>query len=328
MKQPAAKSSAVGAAEKLRTEECNSEQEESTAVELAADKQEAKVRTSKRQTRKTAQVLQEPEATQDNQASGAEETIKNRQTRRSVHTPETDNNRQTRKSVKLSSPESEMSDTKQHLETDQTQEIDTVEDKKGLVFQQEEKETISDTSTSEQEGKATRRTRKTRKSSVSNEDASGTREVFVSPQSDWLMTTQEAVGNRQTRSRKSPAVRNIQTTKSNPSAVVEDEQAPRTRNSRNSSASNEEATNEDVERSVEPATPEDGVSSRRTRRNKSKPPVQESSDLSQESEDLIAEGNDDEQAPVTPQRKASKKMAPMQSPETVTKRVTRSRQKK
>ena len=317
------------------------------------DIQEAKIQ-PKRQTRRSRQLPQEAdvittsetttsqqnkaptEVIQEGEVPGSEDSSNTRRTRKSAPrhiSPETDkgrNNRRTRKSAQLSSQESEMSDTEQHqTDIDQTQENDSSQDiNKAIVIQQEEKEMKLDASPGEQEEKAGRRRRKTRKSSASHSESSGCLEVIVLPESDALMTTEEAVDIRQTHTRKSPAVRDIQTTESTTPALEEEEHTVRTRKSRKSSASNGDTTSEDVQLSAEPETPEESVSSRRTRRNKVKPAVPESSDLSQESADLTAEDELEEQAPVTPRGRAAKKMAPVKTPETVTKRVTRARQKK
>ena len=345
VKQLEADSGAVGTAEGSNSEQDVDDSEEATEI---PDIQEAKIQ-PKRQTRRSRQLPQESDAITasetatmqqtappEEEAAESEETTNTRRTRKSAPrhaSPETDkgnNNRRTRKSAQLSSQESEMSDSEQHQNSDQMQEDDSSQDtNKAVVIQQEEKEMKLDASLGEQEEKTGRRTRKTRKSSASHDESSGSREVFVSPESDALMAKEEAGDIRQTRTRKSPAVRDIQTTESTTPALEEDEHTARTRKSRKSSASNGDATSEDVQLPAESWTPEDSASSRRTRRNKAKPTVHESSDLSQESDDLTAEGEVEEQAPVvTPRGRASKKMAPVKSPETVTKRVTRARQRK
>lgn len=346
VKQLEADNSAVNTAEGSNNEQDVDGSREATDK---LDVQEAKIQ-PKRQSRRSRQLPQESDvvtasetatgqqtkAPPEEEVAQSEETTNTRRTRKSAPkhvSPETDkgsNNRRTRKSAQLSSQESEMSDTEQHQNSDQTQENDSSQDaNKATVIPQEEKEMKLDASSEEQEEKAGRRTRKTRKTSASHDESSGSREVFLSPESDALMAKEEAGDIRQTRTRKSPAVRDIQTTESTTPALEEDEHTVRTRKSRKSSASNGDATSEDVQLSAEPGTPEDSASSRRTRRNKAKPTVHESSDLSQESDDLTAEDEVEEQAPVmTPRGRASKKTAPVKSPETVTKRVTRARQKR
>jgi len=335
------------------TEESNTEQEEheSTAVTQVFDKQNAKMRTQ-RQTRKSAHLPEEAEAivagdsitspqtkatsvtTHEEGSSEAEETTKNRRARRSapisLETDESVGNRRKRKSAQLSSQESEKSDTELQMNSDDAPEIDAQEVKsKATVIQQEETKIQPDASPADHEEKPSRRKRKTRKSSE-GDDASGTQEMLLSLESDSLIPPEEAVGNRQTRSRKSPAVSSkVQTIESNTSAVEENERTTGKRKSRKSLGLNEDTANDDVELSVEPATPEEVVSSRqRKRRNKTKPSVQESTELSQASDVLSGEHDVEEEGSVTPQRKVAKKMAPVQSPETVTKRVTRARQRK
>ena len=340
VKQMEAKSSVMDVGEEVTAE--GRDDTESPTDAKAPEKQQPKMRTNKRQTRKSAQ-LQEPEmipakeSTTSQQTETtthrgeAEESTNNRRTRRSATThvlPETDNvsiNRRTRKSVELTSQESE---TERHKESVQKQENGTPRDKnKALDIQQEEKEIKSDTYPQGKEEKVNRRTRRSRRSSTANEDASDTREVNSSQESEVLIPAEEAVDNRQKRSRKSPATRSVQASETDTSAVEEEEErTPRTRKSQKSSTSNEDTTTEDVQLSVESAIPEENVSSRRKRRNQSKPAVQESADFSQESDDLAADV--EEQASIIPQRKATKKMTPVKSTETVTKRVTRARQKK
>lgn len=337
---------------------------ESTTVTQGSDKPNTEIRTSRRQTRRSAQIPQETEAlivsetrtdpqteespvtVQEEKEEGAQEeerTTSNRRTRRSTtrnvsqETDKTASHRQTRKSLQLHPQESDASDTEQKVNSnDQTPESDAPSDNKLTDCQPsvvvEQKEITSNNSLGD-EGKTSRRTRKSQKSSASSEDPSVSNRVDVhsSQESDALTTTEEVAGNRQTRSRKSPALRKRETTKSDTAAADEVENTSQTRKSRRkSSTSNEDTATVDVHLSVaEPDTPEDSVSSRRTRRNKSTPATQETTELSQEMDSLTAEGDiEEEDDSVTPQKRSSRKIALVESTVTVTKRVTRNRQKK
>jgi len=333
----------------------------STTVTQGSSKPSTEIRTSRRQTRKSAQLLLESEELtvietrtdsqteestvtvqeeEKEEAQEDEKTASNSRTRRSTprnvsqESVKAANHRQTRKSTQLHSQES---DTEQKVdsEQDQTLERDTPSDNKlsdgqpSVFVEQKEREpnnTLGD------EAKTNRRTRKSRKSSLSSEDTSVSNRVDVhaSQESDASATTEELASNRQTRSRKSPALRKLETTQSDTPTVVEAEKIPQTRKSRRrSSTSNEDTTTGDVQLSVaEPDTPESNVSSRRTRRNKSTPVTIESTQLPQEVDSLIAEGDNEEEDSVIPQKRASRKIAPVESTTTVTKRVTRNRQKK
>lgn len=346
--------------EDLTTEDSNVDQseEETTTVVQEPAKPDTKALTGRRQKRKPVQIPQEPDEVtasettttrqteestvtiqEEDRAQEAEKTTSSRQTRRSTprnvpqDTEKATNRRQTRKSLQLHSHESGASDTEQQINSNQTPESDTPGDDKLAGSQPsvfvEHKEIRSDTS-QEDIAKTNRRTRKSRKSSASSEDASTSTRVDVhsSQESDTLMAAEEAASNRQTRSRKSPALRKPKVTKSDIPTVEEDESTPQTRKSRRSLTSNEDTTTGDVQMSVEPDTPEDSVSSRRTRKNKSTPTAQETTELSQESDNLTAEGDIEEEDSTTPQRKASRKIAPVETTGTVTKRVTRNRQKK
>ena len=80
--------------------------------------------------------------------------------------------------------------------------------------------------------------------------------------------------------------------------------------------------------SVEPYVPDDSVSSRRTRRNKSTPTAQETTELSQELDNLTDGGDLEEEKTRTPKRRTSRKIVPVEPTGAVTERVTRNRQKK
>ena len=340
---------------------------ESTAVTQGADKPTTEIHTSRRQTRKSAQLPQEPEAltvsetrtdsqTEEStvtvqeeeedkeEAQEDEKTTSNRRTRRSTtrhvsqETVKATSHRQTRKSLQLHSQESDPSDTEQTLnrEQDQTLESDTpsynkLTDGQPSVFV-EQKE-IAPSNSLGDEAKTNRRTRKSRKSSASNEDTSVSNRVDVhAPQeSDASATTEELTSHRQTRSRKSPALRKLETTQSDSPTGGEAEETTQTPKSRRrSSTSNEDTTTGDVPLSVaESDTPEGSVSSRRTRRNKSTPTTQETAELPRELDSLTAEGDIEEDDSVMPQKRTSRKIASVESTaKPVTKRVTRNRQRK
>ena len=332
---------------------------EETAIDTEGPvKPGTETRTSRRQTRKSVQKSQEPDeavatqestithpaeestgAVEDAEAMEVEKTTSNRRTRRSA--PRSDSQgtdkpatkRQTRASLQVNSQDSDMADAEQFVNNDRAPESDTRGDEKKLADNQpsvEQKNIISDTS-QEDEGKTTRRTRASRKSSASSEDASvNTRlDVYLSQESDTL-TTEDVASSFQTRSRKSPALQKVETPKSDASAGEEAEKTPKTRKSRKSLNVKEDTTTEEVQLSTEPVTPEGSVSSRRTRRNKSAPSAQEATVLSQESADnLVGEEDIEEEESTAPSKRVSRKTAtPVESTETVTKRVTRSRQKK
>ncbi|XP_078351985.1 uncharacterized protein LOC144636668 isoform X2 [Oculina patagonica] len=347
--------------EDMTTEDSNvvQSEEETTSVSQEPAKPDTETRTGRRQKRKPVQIPQEPDEVitcestttpqreegtvtiqEEDGAQEAEKTTSNRRTRRSTprnvpqETEKTASRRQTRKSLQMHSQESGAPDTEQQINSNETPESDTLGDDNKLTDSQpsvfvEQKEITSDTY-QENEGKANRRTRKSRKSSASSEDASASTrvDVYSSQECDTLMASEEAASNRQTRSRKPPALRKTKATKSDTSIVEEDESTPPTRKSRRSLSSNEDTTTTDVQLSVEPTTPKDSVSSRQTRRNKSTPTAQETTGLSQESDNLTAEGDIEEEDSITPQRRASRKIAPVEPTGTVTKRVTRNRQKK
>ena len=334
----------------------------STTVTQGSSKPATEIRTSRRQTRKSAQLLQDPEeltvigtrtdsqtvestvTVQEEEKEEAQEdnkTASNSRTRRSTprnvsqESVKAANHRQTRKSTQLHSQES---DTEQKVDSEQDQTLESatpsdnkLTDGQPSVFV-EHKEIEPNNTLGDDEAKTNRRTRKSRKSSLSSEDTSVSNRVDVhaSQESDASATTEELTSNRQTRSRKSPALRKLETTQSDTPTVVEAEKTPQTRKSRRrSSTSNEDTITGDVQLSVsEPDTPESSVSSRRTRRNKSTPVTIESTQLPQEVDSLTAEGDHEEEDSVIPQKKASRKIAPVESTTTVTKRVTRNRQKK
>ena len=335
---------------------------ESTTVIQEPAKPTTEIRTSRRQTRRSAQIPQEPEeltisqtktdlvteestvtVQEEDGAQEDEKTTSNRRTRRLAprnvsqeNVLKTASHRQTRKSLLLHPQESDAPGTEQKADSnqDQTLESETLGDNKLTDGQPsvlvEQKEITSNGSLGA-EGKANRRTRKSRKSSASSEDTSLSSRVDVhaSQESD-ASTTEELATNRQTRFRKSPALRKLETTQSDTPTVGEAEQTPPTRKSRRrSSASNEDTTTEDVQLTVaEPDTPEGSASSKRTRRNKSTPTTQETTALPQELDSLTAEGDIEDEDSIMPQKRASRKSAPVQSTATVTKRVTRNRQKK
>ena len=334
----------------------------STTVTQGSSKPTTEIRTSRRQTRKSAQLLQDPEeltvigtrtdsqteestvTVQEEEKEEAQEdnkTASNSRTRRSTprnvsqESVKAANHRQTRKSTQLHSQES---DTEQKVDSEQDQTLESatpsdnkLTDGQPSVFV-EHKEIEPNNTLGDDEAKTNRRTRKSRKSSLSSEDTSVSNRVDVhaSQESDASATTEELTSNRQTRSRKSPALRKLETTQSDTPTVVEAEKTPQTRKSRRrSSTSNEDTITGDVQLSVsEPDTPESSVSSRRTRRNKSTPVTIESTQLPQEVDSLTAEGDHEEEDSVIPQKRASRKIAPVESTTTVTKRVTRNRQKK
>lgn len=333
---------------------------EETAIDTEGPvKPGTETRTSRRQTRKSAQKSQEPDEAVAAQASttihpteestGAveyaeamevEKTTINRRTRRSA--PKSDsqgtdkpaNKRQTRASLQVNSQDSDMADAELFVNKYGAPESGTRGDEKKLITDNqpsvEQKNIISDTTSQEDEGKTTRRTRASRKSSASSEDASvNTRlDVHLSPESDTL-TTEDVASSFQTRSRKSPALQKVETPKSDASAGEEAEKTPKTRKSLKSLNIKEDTTTEEVQLSTEPVTPENSVSSRRTRRNKSTPSAQETTVLSQESADnSVGEEDIEEEESTAPSKRVSRKTNPVELTETVTKRVTRSRQKK
>ena len=335
---------------------------ESTTVTQEPDKPTTEIRTSIRQTRRSAQMPQEQDeltvsetrtdprteeskftVQEEDGAQEDEKSTSNRRTRRSAprNVSQTSvtaaSHRQTRNSLQLQPQESNAPDTEKKIDSEQDQrlESDTRSDN-GLTDGQpsvlvEQKE-IAPNGSLGAEGKANRRTRKSGKSPASSEDASVSIRVDVhaSQGSDASTTTEEGSSNRQTRSRKPPALRKLETTQSDTPTVGEAEQTPPTRKSRRrSSASNEDATTGDVQLSVaEPDISEGSASSRRTLRNKSTPTTQEAIGLPQELDSLTTEGDLEEEDSIMPQKRASRKSAPVESTATVTKRVTRSRQKK
>ena len=337
---------------------------ESMTVTQEPDKPTTEIRTSRRQTRSSAQIPQEPEelrvsetktdpVTEESTVSLQEEdgaqddemTTSNQRTRRSAPRNvsqeavlKTAGHRQTRKSLYLHPQESDASDTEQKADSnqDQTLESHSPSDNKLADVQPSvlvEQKEITPNGSLGAEGKANRRTRKSRKSSASSEDTSVSSRVDVhaSQESDASKTTEELATNRQTRFRKSQALSKLETTQSDTPTVGEAEQTPPARKSRRrSSASNEDTTTEDVrELSVaEPDTHEGSAFSKRTRRNKSTPTTQETTELPQELDSLTAEGDIEEEDSIMPQKRASRKSAPVASTTTVTKRVTRNRQKK
>ena len=294
-----------------------SEGVESGEVTQERKKQPAKTRT-KRQTRKSAvQPPQEPEvlpakeslvspptevATHEFEVSTAELSSTYRRTRKSTPqnvTPETAkgaSNRRTRKSAQLAFSEPDTSDIEQGTDNVKTQLSSSSEGGINISedIQEEEEEIKPPSPPQQKDGKPTRRTRQSRNLPMQNED-----------------------------------VPYPQTNDADSSAVEEDPHTPRTRKTRKSLVANEDSTNVDVQVPVESDMPEENVSSRRPRRIKSKQALKESTDLSQESDEMTAEGDVEEKpTAAAPQRKLSKKMTSVQSPETVTKRVTRARQKK
>ena len=335
---------------------------ESTTVTQELDKPTTEIRTRRRQTRRSAQIPQELEEcrvsetktdplTQEStvtvqEEDGAQEdekTTSNRRTRRSTpgngsqESVKTAGHRQTRKSLQLQPQEFDAPDIEQKadINQDQTLESDTPSHNKLVDSQSRvlvEHKEIAPNGSLGAEGKVNRQTRKSRKSSASSEDTSVSSRVdaLASQKSDASTTTEELANNRQTRSRKSPALRKLETTQSDTPTVGEAEQTPPTRKSRRrSSASNEDTTTGDVQLSVaEPDPPEDSASSRRTRRNKSAPTTRETTELPLELDSLTAEGDIEEEDSSVPQKRASRKSAPVESTATVTKRITRNRQKK
>ena len=319
-------------------------EEEPAAQELAKpDTVTLTGSSSRRHTRKPVQILQEPEGTIIEDEDVVQEAVKttgNRRTRRSTprnvpqETEKTASRRQTRKSLQLHSQESGASDAEEQMSSSQTLESDIIlDDNKDMGRQSsvfvEQKEITSDTSQLD-EGKTSRRTRKPWKSSASSEDASASTRVdeHSLQESDASMQTEEGASNRQTRSGKSPALNKSKMTKSDKSTEEEAESTPQTRKTRRSLTSNDDTTTEDVQPSIELDTPRDSISSRRTRRNKSTPTAQETTELSQESDNSTAEGDNEEEDSIEPRRRASRKVAPVETTEIVTKRVTRNRQKK
>lgn len=336
---------------------------ESTTVTQEPDKPTTEIRTSRRQTRRSAQIPQKSEEltisetktdplTEESTVTVQEEdgtqedekTTSNHRTRRLAprnvsqeNVLKTASHRQTRKSLLLHPPESDAPGTEQKADSneDQMLESDTPSDNKltddqpSVLVEQKE---ITPNGSSGAEGKANRRTRKSRKSSASSEDTllSSRVDVHASQESDASTAAEELATNRRTRFRKSPALRKLETTQSDTPTVGEAEQTPPTQKSRRrSSASNEDTTTEDVQLSVaEPDTPEGSASSKRTRRNKSTPTTRETTELLQELDSLTAEGDIEDEDSIMPQKRASRKSAPVQSTATVTKRVTRNRQKK
>ena len=294
-----------------------SEGVESGEVTQERKKQPAKTRT-KRQTRKSAvQLPQEPEvlpakeilfspttegATHECEASTAELSSTYRRTRKSTPqnvTPETAkgaSNRRTRKSTQLAFSEPDTSDIEQGTDNVKTQLSSSYEGGINISedIQEEEEEIKPPSPFQQKDEKPTRRTRQSRNLPMQNED-----------------------------------VPYPQTNDADSSAVEEDPHTPRTRKTRKSLVANEDSTNVDVQVPVESDMPEENVSSRRPRRIKSKQALKESTDLSRESDEMTAEGDVEEKpTAAAPQRTLSKKMTSVQSPETVTKRVTRARQKK
>ena len=137
------------------------------------------------------------------------------------------------------------------------------------------------------------------------------------------MTTEEVSGRFQTKSHDTPVVPKVKTLNSDTSNGEEAEKTPKTRKSRKSLDVKE------VQLSPDPVTAAGTLSSRRSQRQKSTPSLPEATTLLQDSAKNFEDEEhiEDEESLASPE-KVSRKTAPMKSTETVTKRVTRSRQKK
>ena len=146
--------------------------------------------------------------------------------------------------------------------------------------------------------------------------------ILSSRESDSL-TTEEVSGRFQTKSHDTPVVPKVKTPNSDTSNGEEAEKTPKTRKSRKSLDVKE------VQLSPDPVTAAGTLSSRRSQRKKSTPSLPEATTLLQDSAKNFEDEEhiEDEESLASP-KKVSRKTAPMKSTETVTKRVTRSRQKK
>ena len=301
--------------------------------------------TNRRQTRKSAQKSQEPELPQGSITSRQAEASSNiaeedeamdvgsnRRSRRSAprnisqgaNKPSV--KRQTRTSLQLISKDSDLADTEHVVFNDKASERDSRGDDETPANEQlsvEQKNVEADTS-HEDEGKITRRTRAARKSSVSTEDASVNTviDILSSRESDSF-TSEEVSGRFQTNSHDTPVVPKVKTPNSDTSNGEEAEKTPKTRKSRKSLDVKE------VQLSPDPVTAAGTLSSRRSQRQKSTPSLPEATTLLQDSAKNFEDEEhiEDEESLASP-KKVSRKTAPMKSTETVTKRVTRSRQKK
>lgn len=266
----------------------------------AADKKEVHC---KRQTRNVPQLSQEPEAVieqtnlstvvkQENE-EGFEvmEITNSRRTRKSAPThvsPEADKATRNRRTRKSAQVSSQESEISG---TEQHPNSDqTRKNGKSQPEDSQPEKKQSAASVGEQEDEVGRRTRRTRKSSASIEETTKNSTDTPSPEEDELLY--------------------------------------RVKRSRKSRDSSEDTAKEYVHLLAEPDTPQETLSSRRTRGRKTKPEIQESNELLEpESGDVTAQDDVGDKVPVTPRERASKKNAAVKTPETV-KRVTRARQKK
>lgn len=292
--------------------------------------------TNRRQTWKSAQKSQEPEVTQGSITSRQAEASSNiaeedeamdvgsnRRSRRSAprnisqRTNKPSVKRQTRTSLQLTSKDSDLADTEHVVFNDKASERDSRGDDETPANEQssaKQKNVVADRSR-EDEGT---------KSSVSTEDASVNTviDILSSRESDSL-TTEEVSGRFQTKSHDTPVVPKVKTPNSDTSNGEEAEKTPKTRKSRKSLDVKE------VQLSPDPVTAAGTLSSRRSQRKKSTPSLPEATTLLQDSAKNFEDEEhiEDEESLASP-KKVSRKTAPMKSTETVTKRVTRSRQKK
>lgn len=303
------------------------------------------IHTNRRQTRKSAQESQEPELPQGSITSRQAEASSNiaeedeamdvgsnRRSRRSAlrnisqRTNKPSVKRQTRTSLQLTSKDSDLADTEHVVFNDKASERDSRGDDETPANEQssaEQKNVVADRSR-EDEGTIIRRKRAARKSSVSTEDAlvNTVIDILSSRESDSL-TTEEVSGRFQTKSHDTPVVPKVKTPNSDTSNGEEAEETPKTRKSRKSLDVKE------VQLSPDPVTAAGTLSSRRSQRKKSTPSLPEATTLLQDSAKNFEDEEhiEDEESLASP-KKVSRKTAPMKSTETVTKRVTRSRQKK
>ena len=292
--------------------------------------------TNRRQTRKSAQKSQEPEVPQGSITSRQVEASSNiaeedeamdvgsnRRSRRSAsrnisqRTNKPSVKRQTRTSLQLTSKDSDLVDTEHVVFNDKAPERDSRGDDETPANEQssaEQKNVVADRSR-EDEGT---------KSSVSTEDAlvDTVIDILSSRESDSL-TTEEVSGSFQTKFHDTPVVPKVKTPNSDTSNGEDAEKTPKTRKLRKSLDVKE------VQLSPDPVTAAGTLSSRRSQRKKSTPSLPEATTLLQDSAKNFEdeEHMEDKESLASP-KKVSRKTAPMKSTETVTKRVTRSRQKK
>lgn len=320
---------------------------EGTATETEGNATSS-IRTDRRQTRKNVQKSQEPEVPQGStttrQVEESSETMeedeamdvgRNRRSRGrsdprniSQRTKKSSVKRQTRTSLQPTSRDSDMTNTEHVFLNDKAIERDSPGDEEKPTNDQSSDDQKNVEATEE---KTTRRTRAARKSSASTEDTSANTRINVlsSPKSDSL-TTEEVAGSCQTKSHNTPELLKVKTPNSDTSNSEEAEKTPKTRKSRKSLDVKEETPTEEVQMSINSVTAKGSVSSRHSQRKKLTSSLQEATALSQDSmvNSVGEEHIEGKASSALPKKVSRKKAAPVESAETVTKRVTRSRQKK